>query len=65
MDNPMLIAGIAALVGAAVGFFIRHYMLMQRIKNEEIQAGQIVNAAKESAREIELEAKNRAIDSKL
>jgi ribonuclease Y len=62
MDNPMLIAGIAALVGAAVGFFIRHYMLMQRIKNEEIQAGQIVNAAKESAREIELEAKNRAIE---
>lgn len=62
MDNPMLIAGIAALVGAAAGYFIRHYMLMQRIKNEELQAGQIVNAAKESAREIELEAKNRAIE---
>ena len=62
MNNPMLIAGIAALVGVAVGFFIRHLMQMQSIKNEEIQAGQIVNAAKESAREIELEAKNRAIE---
>ena len=62
MNNPIIIAGIAALVGGAVGFFIRHFIQMQRIKNEELQAGQIVNSAKESAREIELEAKNRAIE---
>ncbi|NIQ11155.1 MAG: DUF3552 domain-containing protein, partial [Gammaproteobacteria bacterium] len=62
MNNPIVIALIAALIGAAIGFFIRHYILMQAIKNEKIQAGQITNAAKEEAREIELEAKNRAIE---
>jgi len=62
MNNPLIIALIAALIGGGVGFFIRHVMIMQAIKNEEYQAGQIVNTAKEEAREIELEAKNRAIE---
>ena len=62
MNNPIIIAVIAALIGGGVGFFIRHLMIMQAIKNEEYQAGQIVNTAKEEAREIELEAKNRAIE---
>ena len=62
MNNPIIIAVIAALIGGGVGFFIRHLMIMQAIKNEEYQAGQIVNAAKEEAREIELGAKNRAIE---
>ncbi len=62
MNNPFLIALIAALVGVAIGYAIRHILLMQAISREETQAGQIVSTAREKAREIELEAKNRAIE---
>jgi len=62
MNNPILIAGIAGVLGAAIGFFIRHLILMQAIKKDEMLAGQIINSAKEEAREIELVAKNKAIE---
>ena len=61
MNNPIYIA-IAALVGLAVGYLIRHLILQQAIRREEMQADQIVNTAKEKSRVIELEAKNKAAE---
>jgi ribonuclease Y len=61
MNNPIFIA-IAALVGLAIGYLIRHLMLQQAIRREELQADQIVNAAREKARVIELEARNKAAE---
>lgn len=62
MNNPILIAGLALLAGGAVGFLIRQMMLSQSIKREEYQAGQIIQNATERVKELELEAKNRAIE---
>lgn len=61
MNNPFFIA-IATLVGLAIGYLIRHLILQQAIRREEIQADQIVNTAKEKSRVIELEAKNKAAE---
>ena len=53
---------MALLAGGAVGFLIRQLMLSQAIKREEFQAGQIIQNATERVKELELEAKNRAIE---
>lgn len=62
MNNPILIAILATLVGVGIGYTIRQLLLLQAIQKEEYQAGQIVSTANERAKEIELEAKNRAIE---
>lgn len=61
MNNPFVLAGIA-LAGLLVGFLIRHILFLQAIRNEKTTAGQIIQEAKDQAREIELEAKNKAIE---
>lgn len=54
---------IAAVIGGVgVGFLIRHLLVVRAIRKEELKADEIVNLAKEKAREIELEAKNKALE---
>jgi ribonuclease Y len=60
MNNPLILAG-AVLVGLALGFLIRHLIVLNAIRKERIVADQITHEAREQAREIELEAKNNAI----
>ncbi|MGD2028260.1 MAG: Rnase Y domain-containing protein, partial [Anaerolineales bacterium] len=64
MNNPFVIGLIAALIGVGIGYAVRQILLIQAIGKEEQQAGQIVSAAREKAREIELEAKNKAIKTR-
>jgi len=60
--SPIVIAGVALLAGAAIGFLIRQLILNQAIQKEEYKAGQIIQNATERVKEMELEAKNRAIE---
>ncbi|HKJ26642.1 MAG TPA: ribonuclease Y [Anaerolineales bacterium] len=60
--NPILIGLIGTLIGLAVGYAIRHFILQQAIQKEEYLADQITQQAQDKARQIELEAKNKAIE---
>jgi ribonuclease Y len=62
MNNPLIIGLIAGLVGAVIGYAIRQVLLAQAIQRDEYKGDQLINAAKEKAKEIELEAKNKAIE---
>jgi ribonuclease Y len=64
MNNPIVLAVIFGLVGAVVGYLIRHLILIQSIRRDEAQADQIISSAQEKARAIELEAKNQAIKTR-
>jgi ribonuclease Y len=61
MENFPIIAG-AAIGGAAFGFLIRHLMIIRAEQKEKERAGQIISDATEDAREIELEAKKKALE---
>jgi len=61
MENYTIIA-IAAIGGAAIGYLIRHFLLLRAAQKEKEKAGQIINEALEDAREIELEAKKNALE---
>jgi ribonuclease Y len=60
--NPFIIAIVALVVGAAVGYLIRQMLLTQAIRREEIQANQIIHNAEEKAKVIALEAKSQAAE---
>ena len=62
MPNPFLMIFIGILVGTIIGYVIRHMILQQAIRKEEYLADQITQQAQDKAREIELEAKNKAIE---
>jgi ribonuclease Y len=61
MENITIIV-IAALGGAAIGFLIRHLLLIRTAQKEREKAGQIISEATEDARELELEAKKKALE---
>lgn len=63
MDDPIvIIISIAALaLGVGIGFLIKHIMIENNRKAQNIKADQIVRDAQEKAREIELEAKDNAL----
>lgn len=63
MDDPIvIIISIAALaLGVGIGFLIKHLMIENNRKAQNIKADQIVRDAQEKAREIELEAKDNAL----
>lgn len=61
MDNITIIAG-TAIGGLLIGFVIRHLLVLRTIQNEQRKANQIINDAKEDARDLELEAKKKALE---
>ncbi|MGD8457651.1 MAG: ribonuclease Y [Anaerolineales bacterium] len=61
MDNFTILAG-AAMGGVAVGFLVRHLLLIRTAHKDKEKASQIINDAMEDAREIELEAKKKALE---
>ncbi|MBN2043429.1 MAG: ribonuclease Y [Anaerolineales bacterium] len=60
--NPIVIAVIAIMAGAGIGYLIRQMQLAQAIRRNEAQAHQIITGAEEKAKVIELEAKTRAAE---
>jgi ribonuclease Y len=61
--NTGLIAGAVA-AGFVIGFLIRHLLLQRSIQQEKIKAGKIISEAKEKARNIEIQAKGAALESR-
>jgi ribonucrease Y len=62
--NPVIfilvILGMIA-IGAAIGYFIKQYLVESKRKAQNLKADYILTDAKEKAREIELEAKDAAL----
>ena len=66
MNNPnpyliYLVAFGALLLGALVGFMIKQLIVENKRKAQNLKADHIITEAKERAREIELEAKDSAL----
>jgi ribonuclease Y len=64
MRNPIVIIaiGVAAFaIGGLIGYFIKQALVERKLKEQKIKADQIIRDANEHAREIELEAKDTAL----
>jgi ribonuclease Y len=62
--NPILLIVIILVmiaIGAAIGYFIKQYLVETKRKAQNLKADYILTEAKEKAREIELEAKDAAL----
>ncbi len=59
--NPVLFAIIGLVIGLAIGYFVKQTQVQRAIEREELRADHIVAEAKEQARDIELEAKDKAL----
>jgi ribonuclease Y len=64
MESEQIILIVAALVGALIGFLVKHFQVQAAIRREEIEAGRIIAKAKEEARVIELQAKDQALEAR-
>jgi ribonuclease Y len=64
MESNQIIWIAAAVIGAVIGFLLKQFQVQSAIRREEIEAGKIVNKAKEEARDIELQAKDRALETR-
>jgi ribonuclease Y len=53
---------VAAVIGLSLGYVVRQMLYQRAIKRDESIAGNIINAAKEKAHEIEIHAKDRALE---
>lgn len=53
---------LSLLVGIAIGFIIRQFFYTRKLAEEEKVAGNILNTANEEARNIELQAKDKALE---
>lgn len=53
---------LSLLVGIAIGFIIRQLLYTRKLAEEEKEAGNILNTANEDARNIELQAKDKALE---
>ena len=62
MNNLTIQLAAAALIGAVLGYIIKQFQVRAAIQREEMQAGKIINDAKENARAIEIEAKDKALE---
>jgi ribonuclease Y len=57
-----LLVGLAALaIGIAIGYGIRHMMYLRQLKEKHDQADHILVEAREKAAELELQAKDKAL----
>ncbi len=61
MRDPIMIF-VFLLVGLVIGFAVRHILVVMAVRRDKDKADEIIQQAKEAARELELEAKNRAIE---
>jgi len=65
MNNPIVLIALCAAalaVGGLIGFMIKQSIIEKERKAQNIKADHIISEAKEKAREIELEAKDNALN---
>jgi ribonucrease Y len=58
----LLIAVISLVIGIIVGYAIKYLQIQRTIRMQRDEADNIINVAKEEARNIELQAKDRALE---
>ena len=64
MNNPVLLIAVGAgalILGGLIGFMIKNAIVENKRKAQNLKADHIITEAKERAREIELEAKDNAL----
>jgi len=64
MNNPVLLIAVGAgslILGGLIGFLIKHSIVENRRKAQNLKADHIITEAKERSREIEIEAKDNAL----
>ncbi len=64
MENPGILIALSAaalLLGGLIGYMIKHFVVEHKRKAQNLKADHIITEAKERAREIELEAKDNAL----
>jgi len=64
MTNPIVVIAIALAalaVGGLIGFLVKQTLIEKKRKEQKIKADQIIRDANEKARELELEAKDTAL----
>ncbi len=64
MGTPVLYYAVAGLIGLAIGFLVRNFLLQQAIQRDKQEAGRIISDAKEQARVLEIEAKDKALETR-
>lgn len=62
MDTNTIFIIVASVVGLILGIAIKYFLEQRAIQQEKFRAGQIVDEAKEQAHELELNAKDRALE---
>jgi ribonuclease Y len=62
MGTETIILIAIAVVGLVAGYLLKNYQVQAAIRREEIQAGKIVDDAKKEAKEIEIQAKDNALE---
>lgn len=62
MGTDSIIMLAIAVIGVVAGYLVRQYQVQAAIRREEMQAGKIVDDAKQEAKEIEVQAKDRALE---
>lgn len=62
MQSQVLILIASAVIGVVIGYLLKHFQVQAAIRREQMEAGHIVQQAKEEAREIEIQAKDRALE---
>jgi len=58
---PLLAAVVALAIGAAVGYYYKHHQVRQEQERQRSTADQIILQAREQSAEIELQAKDKAL----
>jgi ribonuclease Y len=63
MNNgiQILIIAIVFVLGATIGFFLKHYQIQQTNQKKKTEGDRILNTAQEEARAIELKAQDEAL----
>ncbi len=62
MEGNILILIAVAVIGIVLGYVIKNFQFQKAIRNEEIESGRIVDKAKEEAKELEIQGKDRALE---
>ena len=62
MNTAWVIGIIIALVaGAAIGYFLRQFLLERQVRGRQAEADRMIEEAEGKAREIELKARDQAL----
>ncbi len=58
----LTVSMIAIVIGGAIGFFIKHYLVQQQNQRMKSDGERILNEARETASTVELEARDQALE---